>query len=185
MKFPNFVKYEKVDDLRWRDIAEFWRVGYDISMKGDVMITYNSICKKLGFDVMSYNPEVKGTEYEENKNPFDLLSIDELDFIIIYAKKHSKGDIRDRKAIKQIIERELATVNRYEIIEGKKCFKTSSNGYIRLDTLGDDYNCIVIEFAENRKEAMNNRFEDGDLLYIDDLGIKEMIDIVAMQIKDD
>lgn len=32
---------------------------------------------------------------------------------------------------------------------------------------------------------MNNRFEDGDLLYIDDLGIKEMIDIVAMQIKDD
>ena len=54
-----------------------------------------------------------------------------------------------------------------------------------MDTIGGDYNCIVIEFAENKKEAMNNRFEDGDLLSIADLGIKEMTDIVAKQIKED
>ena len=93
--------------------------------------------------------------------------------------------IRDRKEIKQIIERELVKGNQHEIIKGEMCFKTSTDGYIRLDTIGGDYNCIVIEFAENKKEAMNNRFEDGDLLCIADLGIKEMTDIVAKQIKED
>ncbi len=149
------------------------------------MITYDSICKKLGFDAMSYNPKTEGTEYDGADNPFDVLSIEELDFIIDYAKKYNKGKIRDRKEIKQIIERELAKENRYEIIKGEMCFKTSTNGYIRLDTIGGDYNCIVIEFAENKKEAMNNRFEDGDLLCIADLGIKEMTDIIVKQIKED
>ena len=73
--------------------------------------------------------------------------------------------IRDRKEIKQIIERELVKGNQHEIIKGEMCFKTSTDGYIRLDTIGGDYNCIVIEFAENKKEAMNNRFEDGVMLY--------------------
>ena len=94
-------------------------------------------------------------------------------------------EIRDLREIKQIIERELAKENRYEIIKGEMCFKTSTDGYIRLDTIGGDYNCIVIEFAENKKEATNNRFEDGDLLCIANLGIKEMTDIVAKQIKED
>lgn len=93
--------------------------------------------------------------------------------------------IRDRKEIKQIIERELVKGNQHEIIKGEMCFKTSTDGYIRLDTIGGDYNCIVIEFAENKKEVMNNRFEDGDMLCIADLGIKEMTDIVAKQIKED
>ena len=99
--------------------------------------------------------------------------------------RETMREIRDRREIKRIIERELVKENRYEIIKGEMCFKTSTNGYIRLDTIGGDYNCIVIEFAENKKEAMNNRFEDGDLLYIADLGIKEMTDIVAKQIKED
>ena len=99
--------------------------------------------------------------------------------------RETMREIKDRREIKRIIERELVKENRYEIIKGEMCFKTSTNGYIRLDTIGGDYNCIVIEFAENKKEAMNNRFEDGDLLYIADLGIKEMTDIVAKQIKED
>lgn len=53
------------------------------------MITYETICKKLGFDAMSYDPETKGTEYDGADNPFDILSVEELDFILDYAKKHN------------------------------------------------------------------------------------------------
>lgn len=41
------------------------------------MITYDGVSKKLGFDAMSYDPEVMGTEYDGAENPFDVLSIEE------------------------------------------------------------------------------------------------------------
>lgn len=53
------------------------------------MVTYNGICEKLGFDAMSYDPVPKGTEYDGRENPFDILSTEELDFLIEYAETHN------------------------------------------------------------------------------------------------
>lgn len=51
------------------------------------MLTYESICDKLGFDFMSFNPEVRDTEYDgEDENPFKKLSLEELDFVMDYIK---------------------------------------------------------------------------------------------------
>lgn len=90
--------------------------------------------------------------------------------------------IKDRKSVKKIIESELIKKNEYEVIDGRVCFKTSSGGYIRLDTIGDNFNCVVIEFAETRKEAENNRFEDGDLLGVDAFSDDDMLKMVEQQI---
>ena len=90
--------------------------------------------------------------------------------------------IKDRKSVKKIIESELIKKNEYEVIDGRACFKTSSGGYIRLDTIGDNFNCVVIEFAETRKEAENNRFEDGDLLGVDTFSDDDMLKMVEQQI---
>lgn len=92
--------------------------------------------------------------------------------------------IKDRKKIRQTIEEKIMKDNPYELLNGKTCFKTSSNGYVRLDTIGDDYNCVVIEFAENKSEAKNNRFEDGDLFDVDEFSIEEIEKIVRQQIID-
>ena len=92
--------------------------------------------------------------------------------------------IKDRKKIRKIIEEKIKEDNPYEIIDEKACFKTSSGGYVRLDTIGDDYDCIVIEFAENKNEAKNNRFEDGDLLDVSTTAIEEIEKIVRLQIID-
>lgn len=92
--------------------------------------------------------------------------------------------IKDRKKIRQTIEEKIMRDTPYETFNGKLCFKTSSDGYVRLDTIGDDYNCIVIEFAENKSEAKNNRFEDGDLFDVDEFSLEEIEKIVRQQIKD-
>lgn len=92
--------------------------------------------------------------------------------------------IKDRKIIRQTIEEKIMRDTPYETYNGKICFKTSSNGYVRLDTIGDDYNCIVIEYAENKSEAKNNRFEDGDLFDVDEFLLEEIEKIVRQQIKD-
>ena len=92
--------------------------------------------------------------------------------------------IKDRKRIRQTIEEKIMKDNQYELLNGKTCFKTMSDGYVRLDTIGDDYNCIVIEFAENKREAKNNRFEDGDLLDVGEFSLEEIEKIVRQQIID-
>lgn len=95
-----------------------------------------------------------------------------------------KKMIKDRKKLKQMIENVLAQEKKYEIINGRMCFGTLLGGYIRLDTIGGDHNCIVIEFAENKRDARNNRFEDGDLLYVDEMTVDEMIDTIKKQIEE-
>ena len=95
-----------------------------------------------------------------------------------------KKMIKDRKKLKQMIENVLAQEKKYEIINGRMCFGTLLGGYIRLDTIGGDYNCIVIEFAENKRDARNNRFEDGDLLYVDEMTVDEMTETIKKQIEE-
>lgn len=57
------------------------------------MITYDSICKKLGFDPMTseeYNNEQFLIEDDNDyTNPLDILSREELDFLVEYAKANN------------------------------------------------------------------------------------------------
>lgn len=53
------------------------------------MPTYENICEKLGFDFMTYKSETKDTEYDGDElNPFSVLSMEELDFVMKYARNN-------------------------------------------------------------------------------------------------
>lgn len=54
------------------------------------MITYEGICEKLGFDAVTYKSNPKGTEYDGDDNPFERLSLEELDFLGNYMREHLK-----------------------------------------------------------------------------------------------
>lgn len=90
----------------------------------------------------------------------------------------------DRKILKSNIERRLQETEKSEDIGGRVCFKVASGGYLRLDTIGDDYNCLVIEFAENKRDAKNNVFEDGDLLYAEEMSEDEMVEKVKKELRE-
>ncbi len=50
-------------------------------------ITYESICKKLGFDVEDYEPVVSDHEDDSRVSPFSVLTIEESEFLYDYLKK--------------------------------------------------------------------------------------------------
>ena len=83
---------------------------------------------------------------------------------------------RDRKEIKTSIEEKLRWEYPCFVLDGRPTFRTSSGGYIRLDTLGGADNGIIIEWAENLEEAKNNRFEDDDLFPVDAFSDDEITD---------
>lgn len=74
--------------------------------------------------------------------------------------------IRTRAVIKNDLENKLKKGQRFKDINGRVCFITLSGGFLRLDTIGGADDSIVIEFAENEREANNNRFEDDDIFDI-------------------
>ena len=53
------------------------------------MITYQSICEKLGFDPIAENEAIYNNtpSYEDDsiENPFSKLSLDEVNYFIAYA----------------------------------------------------------------------------------------------------
>ncbi len=56
------------------------------------MITYDAVCKKLGFDPINsdkYNKLQFHTEDDNYTNPLDVLTMEELDFLVEYVKKNS------------------------------------------------------------------------------------------------
>lgn len=55
-------------------------------------MTYNAICNKLGFDpiVDGYKYKYSGHEDDTQVSPFSVLTLDELDFLLDYMKKHKK-----------------------------------------------------------------------------------------------
>lgn len=84
---------------------------------------------------------------------------------------------------KENIESELKSSEKYEIINGRVCFLTKTNGYLRLDTISGKKDCIVIEFAENKEEALNNRFEDGDTFAFSDA--ERIIQVMREELRSD
>ena len=57
------------------------------------MLTYDAICEKLGFDPITseeYNNQHFENEDDPNyTNPLEILSNEELDFLVEYAKANS------------------------------------------------------------------------------------------------
>lgn len=84
---------------------------------------------------------------------------------------------------KNNIESELKRSEKYEIINGRVCFVTRTNGYLRLDTISGKKDCIVIEFAEDKEEALNNRFEDGDTFAFTDA--ERIIQVMREELRND
>lgn len=48
---------------------------------------YKRICDKLGFKLEDYKPSFSDTEDDSKPNPFAVLSLDELDYLMLYLKK--------------------------------------------------------------------------------------------------
>lgn len=51
-------------------------------------VTYESICKKLGFDPLSYKPKVSNYEDDSRVSPFSILSLEEKLFLNEYLMMH-------------------------------------------------------------------------------------------------
>lgn len=62
------------------------------------------------------------------------------------------------------------------------CFGLPDGKIISLDTLGA-YDALVIEYAENYEEARLNRFEDGDLFYLEEMDEDTMFQAMLREIQ--
>lgn len=62
-------------------------------------ITYESICKKLGFRPEDYKYTYSGYEDDSKKSPFDILTLDELDVLCRYLEqtKAQRMTIKDEQ----------------------------------------------------------------------------------------
>lgn len=86
------------------------------------------------------------------------------------------------ETIKRQIENKIAQKKQPTYIENRACFKTLSSGFLRLDIIYGD--SIVIEFAENIKEAKNNRFEDGDIFPVEEYDEEKLYKIIEQAIEE-
>nr|DAW79256.1 MAG TPA: hypothetical protein [Caudoviricetes sp.] len=85
------------------------------------------------------------------------------------------------EAMKNKIEKRIAEEKKPTLVENRVCFKTVSGGFLRLDEIFGD--SIVIEFAENMREAKNNRFEDGDIFLLKEYSEDELVNIITEAIE--
>ena len=60
-------------------------------------ITYESICKKLGFTIETYKPVLSDHEDDSKVNPFSVLTEEESDFLFEYLKNRRKERMKEEK----------------------------------------------------------------------------------------
>ena len=56
------------------------------------MITYEGLCEKVGFDILTYEGEPITTEDDSQENPLSELTIVELDFLMDFLKENEKAE---------------------------------------------------------------------------------------------
>lgn len=91
-----------------------------------------------------------------------------------------------KKIDERISKLELRMKERYEIafdVLGKNCFKASDYEFFILTRMFWA-NAVVIEHADSEEEARKNRFEDGDLFYMDELEEDAMFNAMIREIED-
>ena len=67
-------------------------------------------------------------------------------------------------------------------VGSRSCFGLPDGRVIAWDTLGA-YDALVIEYADNYEEARINRFEDGDLFYLDEMNEETMFQAMLREIE--
>ena len=55
------------------------------------MDKYKAICEKLGFDPIKRERKTKNFENDSEVNPYSILTIEELNFLINYMRENKKG----------------------------------------------------------------------------------------------
>lgn len=68
-------------------------------------------------------------------------------------------------------------------VNGFPCFYTPTGGVVVVDSL-PSYNALVLGHADNLAEAELNRFEDGDLFYLDEMDEDAMFAAMVLEIED-
>lgn len=68
-------------------------------------------------------------------------------------------------------------------IRGQNCYEAGENEYFMITGLSWA-NAVVVEHAFSVDEATKNRFEDGDLFYMDELSEDEMLNAMIKEIEE-
>lgn len=73
---------------------------------------------------------------------------------------------------------------KYELceVDGKKCFRSEKDKYF-WPFLFVEWGAVGIEYAQGIREAMLNRFEDGDLYYLDEMDDEALLSAVLQEIE--
>lgn len=86
---------------------------------------------------------------------------------------------------KEILNKRLAHKFECITINETTCFLLKSGEVCRLESLGEEFNALVIEYADNLDLAKRNIFgEDGDLFYMDELDEDAMYNAMIQEIED-
>lgn len=64
----------------------------------------------------------------------------------------------------------------------RECFRTAKGVYFKPFALFT-WNALAIEYAENKTEAEEGRFEDGDLFYLDEMAEDEIFSAMLKEIE--
>lgn len=84
----------------------------------------------------------------------------------------------------EILNSRLAQRLESIVIDGSICFFASNGAVCRLDSIGNEYNALVIEYADNLEMAKKGIFgEDGDLFYMDEMSEDEMFEAMIGEIE--
>lgn len=94
-----------------------------------------------------------------------------------------------RMEMRSRIEDRIATLNdrlakeyQKRTVRDRECFIHKNGFLFALDYLLP-YGAIVIEYAENESEAKLNRFEDGDLFYLEEMDEDAMFQAMLREIE--
>ena len=94
------------------------------------------------------------------------------------AEDLESGLLKRREAL----ENRLSGLFEKRNINGMTCFARPDGSFFTLDCL-ISYGAVVVGYAESEDDAMLNRFEDGDLFYMEDMDEEAMYQSVLREIE--
>lgn len=88
---------------------------------------------------------------------------------------------KEMKLINDILRAGFSELYSKITIKDRVCYILNDGRVISLGCL-NSYGAFVVEYANNVDEAKLNRFEDGDLFYVNDMGVAEMFSAMQREI---
>lgn len=89
---------------------------------------------------------------------------------------------KEMKLMADTLQMRFAELYTEITIAGRACFELKDGRIISLGLL-TSFGAFVVEYADNADEAALNRFEDGDLFYLDDMGVDEIFAAMRREIE--